>query len=70
MNSMTTITANRGTSTIKTQNLPLRKISGNETITINRGTGVVKVKDIPSTAKPSLKGQRITVCRGTEVIIL
>ena len=67
---MTTITTNRGTSTIKTQNLSSKKISGNETITINRGTDVVKVKDIPSIAIPSLKGQRITVNRGTWVVTL
>jgi hypothetical protein len=71
---MTTITTNRGTSTMNTQGLVFKKVSSklpkNETITINRGTSVIKTKDIPNIAKPSLKGQTITVKRGTEVITL
>ena len=74
MNNMTTITSNRGTSTRNAQGLVFGKKSSkvpqNETITTNRGTSVIKVKDIPTIAQPSLKGQKITVCRGTEVITL
>ena len=71
---MTTITTNRGTSTINAQGLIFKKVSSklpkNETITTNRGTSVIKAKDIPTIVKPSLKGQTITVNRGTEVITL
>ena len=52
MDSMTTITTNRGTSTINTQGLIFKRVSSklpkNETITINLGTGVVKTADIPT----------------------
>ena len=74
MNSMTTITSKRGTSTIKDDGLVFGKKSSvlpkNETITVNRGTGVIKTKDIPNVVKIDLKGQRITVNRGTGVITL
>ena len=74
MNNMTTITTNRGTSTIDTQKLVFGKKSSklpkNETITINLGTSVVKTSDIPTKEKIDLKGQRITVNRGTGVITL
>ena len=74
MNGMTTITSNRGTTTRNAQGLVFGKKSSivpqDETITTNRGTSVIKVKDIPTIAQPSLKGQKITVCRGTEVITL
>jgi len=68
---MTTITSKRGTSTTKDDGLVFGKKSSvlpkNETITINLGTKVVKTADIPTIAKPSLKGQIITVNRGTAV---
>ena len=68
---MTTITSNRGTSTTTDDGLVYGKKSSvlpkNETITINLGTKVVKTADIPTVAKPSLKGQIITVNRGTAV---
>jgi len=68
---MTTITSKRGTSTTKDDGLVFGKKSSvlpkNETITINLGTKVVKTADIPTVAKPSLKGQIITVNRGTAV---
>tara|TARA_R110000824_G_scaffold225301_1_gene412924 strand:+ start:815 stop:1030 length:216 start_codon:yes stop_codon:yes gene_type:complete len=71
---MTTITSKRGTSTTKDDGLVFGKKSSvlpkNETITINLGTKVIKTADIPTVAKPSLKGQTITVKRGTEVITL
>ena len=71
---MVTLTSKRGTSTIDGQGLVFGKKSSivpqDETITTNRGTSVIKVKDIPTIAQPSLKGQKITVCRGTEVITL
>ena len=74
MNNMTTITTNRGTSTINVQGLVFGKknsvIPKNEILTIKRGTDVAKVKGITSIVKPSLKGQRITVNRGTGVITL
>jgi hypothetical protein len=80
---MVTITTNRGTSTIKTQDVMnwagqtfknfekarLAQIK-NETLTTKRGTDVVKVKDIPTITKIDLKGQTITVKRGTGVITL
>ena len=71
---MTTITSKRGTSTIKDDGLVFGKKSSalpkNESITINRGTEVVKTEDIPTQKKVSLKGQTITVKRGTDSIIL
>jgi hypothetical protein len=71
---MVTLTSKRGTSTINGQGLVFGKKSSvvpkNETITTNLGTSVVKTSDIPSVSKPSLKGQKITVNRGTEVITL
>ena len=74
MNGMTTITSNRGTSTRNAQGLVFGKKSSvlpkNETLTTKRGTDVVNSADIPSVSKPSLKGQKITVNRGTEVITL
>ena len=74
MYSMTTITSNRGTATIKDDGLVFGKKSSvlpkNETITVNLGTSVVKTADIPKVTKPSLKGQTITVNRGTGVITL
>ena len=71
---MTTITSNRGTSTTTDDGLVFGKKSSalpkNESITVNLGTKVVKTADIPNFTKPSLKGQTITVKRGTEVITL
>ena len=71
---MTTITSNRGTSTTTDDGLVYGKKSSvlpkNETLTTKRGTDVVNSSDIPSVSKPSLKGQKITVNRGTEVITL
>ena len=71
---MATITSKRGTSTIKDDGLVFGKKSSvlpkNESITINRGTKVVKTVDIPTQKKVSLKGQTITVKRGTDTIIL
>ena len=74
MNSMTTITSKRGTSTIKDDGLVFGKKSSvlpaNETITVNLGTKVVKTEDIPTEKKVSLKGQTVSVKRGTDSIIL
>ena len=71
---MARITSKRGTSTVSTQGLIFGKKSSavpkNEIITTNRGTSVINTNDIPKVSKPSLKGQKITVKRGTEVIIL
>tara|TARA_R100001244_G_scaffold88901_1_gene67734 strand:+ start:336 stop:551 length:216 start_codon:yes stop_codon:yes gene_type:complete len=71
---MTTITSNRGTSTTTDDGLVFGKKSSalpkNETITVNLGTKVIKTADIPTQKKVSLKGQTITVKRGTEVITL
>ena len=71
---MTTITSKRGTSTTTDDGLVFGKKSSvlpkNETITVNLGTKVIKTEDIPSQKKVDLKGQRITVKRGTEVITL
>ena len=74
MYSMTTITSNRGTATIKDDGLVFGKKSSvlpkNESITVNLGTKVIKTADIPTQKKVSLKGQTITVKRGTDTIIL
>ena len=71
---MTTISSKRGTSTTKDDGLVFGKKSSelpaNESITVNRGTEVVKTEDIPTQKKVSLKGQTITVKRGTDSIIL
>jgi len=71
---MATITSKRGTSTIKDDGLVFGKKSSvlpaNETITVNLGTEVVKTEDIPTQKKVSLKGQTVTVKRGTDSIIL
>ena len=71
---MTTITSNRGTSTTTDDGLVYGKKSSvlpkNETITVNLGTKVIKTVDIPTQKKVSLKGQTITVKRGTDTIIL
>lgn len=71
---MATITSRRGTSTIKDDGLVFGKKSSvlpkNESITVNRGTQVVKTEDIPAQEKTDLKGQKITVKRGTDSIIL
>ena len=71
---MTTITSKRGTSTITDDGLVFGKRSSvlpkNESITVNRGTKVVKTEDIPTQKKVSLKGQTVSVKRGTEVITL
>ena len=71
MYSMTTITTNRGTSTMHAEGLIFKKVSSklpkNETITTNRGTSVIKVEDLPTIEKIDLKGQTITVNRGTAV---
>tara|TARA_R110000824_G_scaffold366343_1_gene554997 strand:- start:818 stop:1033 length:216 start_codon:yes stop_codon:yes gene_type:complete len=71
---MTTITSKRGTSTTTDDGLVFGKKSSvlpsNETITVNLGTKVIKTEDIPAQKKVSLKGQTITVKRGTEVITL
>jgi hypothetical protein len=71
---MTTISSKRGTSTIKDDGLVFGKKSSvlpnNESITVNLGTKVIKTADIPTQKKVSLKGQTITVKRGTDTIIL
>ena len=68
---MTTLTSRRGTSTINAQGLVFGKRSSklpkNETITTKRGTDVIKVEDIPTVSKVDLKGQTITVNRGTGI---
>ena len=71
---MTTLTSKRGTSTTTDDGLVFGKKSSvlpkNETITTNRGTEVVKTEDIPIQKKVSLKGQTVSVKRGTDSIIL
>ena len=71
---MATISSKRGTSTIKDDGLVFGKKSSelpkNESITVNRGTKVIQTKDIPTQKKVSLKGQTVTVKRGTDSIIL
>ena len=74
MNSMTTMTSKRGTSTTKDDGLVFGKKSSvlpkNESITVNLGTKVIKTSDIPTKEKIDLKGQRISVNRGTDSIVL
>ena len=71
---MTTITSKRGTSTTTDDGLVFGKKSSvlpkNETITVNLGTKVIKTEDIPTEKKVSLKGQIVSVNRGTDSIVL
>jgi hypothetical protein len=71
---MTTITSKRGTSTTTDDGLVFGKKSSvlpeNESITVNRGTKVVKTEDIPTDKKVNLKGQTVSVKRGTDSIVL
>ena len=71
---MATITSKRGTSTVTDDGLVFGKKSSvlpkNESITVNLGTKVIKTSDIPTKKKIDLKGQRISVNRGTDSIVL
>ena len=81
---MVKISSKRGTSTINAADVKnwagetfknfqkeQLKVAGLDTIlSQKRGTSTIVAKDIPDVAQPSLKGQKITVCRGTEVITL
>ena len=71
---MVTLTSKRGTSTIRGDGLVFKRVTSklpkNEVITYNLGTSVINSNDIPTQKKVSLKGQTVTVKRGTEVLIL
>ena len=44
------------------------QVSGANTVLVtHRGTATVQAKDIPAVSQPSLKGQKITINRGTAV---
>ncbi|RTZ84460.1 MAG: hypothetical protein DSY94_06015 [SAR324 cluster bacterium] len=44
------------------------QVSGANTVLVtHRGTATVQAKDIPVVSQPSLKGQKITINRGTAV---
>ena len=80
---MVTITTKRGTSTKNTevaknwagetfknfQNEQLQKAGSNMLVT-KRGTATIQVKNIPVVAQPSLKGQKVTINRGTSTRVL
>ena len=47
------------------------QISGANTVLVtHRGTATVQAKDIPAVSQPSLKGQKITINRGTTTFTL
>ena len=44
------------------------QVSGANTVLVtHRGTATIQAKDIPVVSQPSLKGQKITINRGTAV---
>ena len=81
---MVKITTKRGTSTADAENLKnwagetfkqiqkerLTAAGGNTDLVQKRGTSTIKVKDIPDVPLPSLKGQKITINRGTSTVTL
>ena len=47
------------------------QVSGANTVLVtHRGTATVQAKDIPVVSQPSLKGQKITINRGTSTTTL
>lgn len=47
------------------------QVSGANTVLVtHRGTATVQAKDIPAVSQPSLKGQKITINRGTTTFTL
>ena len=47
------------------------QVSGANTVLVtHRGTATVMAKDIPAVSRPSLKGQTLTINRGTAVRVL
>ena len=47
------------------------QVSGSDTVLVtHRGTATVMAKDIPVVSRPSLKGQTLTINRGTAVRVL
>ena len=54
----------------KLQNERLQLSGPNTVLTIQRGTNTIQAKDIPAIVSHSLKGQKITVNRGTSVFTL
>ena len=47
------------------------QVSGANTVLVtHRGTATVQAKDIPVVSRPSLKGQTLTINRGTAVRVL
>ena len=81
---MVKISSQRGTSTINAADVKnwagetfknfqkeQLKVAGLDTVlSQKRGTSTIVARDIPDVPQPSLKGQKITVNRGTEVITL
>ena len=51
----------------KLQKERLQVSGGNTVLVTHRGTATVLAKDIPVVSQPSLKGQKITINRGTAV---
>lgn len=78
---MVKLTTNRGTATQninatfgkftqEAQKLQKERldVSGADTVlSTQRGTATIQAKDIPAVSQPSLKGQKITTKRGTNV---
>ena len=60
---MTTITSNRGTSTTTDDGL----VYGKKSSVLPQNTKVIKTEDIPTQKMADLKGQTITVNRGTAI---
>tara|TARA_B100000745_G_C19912613_1_gene306290 strand:- start:311 stop:556 length:246 start_codon:yes stop_codon:yes gene_type:complete len=81
---MVKITTKRGTSITDAENIQnwagetfkqiqkerLTAAGPNTDLVQKRGTSTIKVKDIPDVPLPSLKGQKITINRGTSTVTL
>jgi hypothetical protein len=81
---MVKITTKRGTSVTDAENIQnwagetfkqiqkerLTAAGPNTDLVQKRGTSTIKVKDIPDVPLPSLKGQKITINRGTSTVTL
>jgi hypothetical protein len=81
---MVKITTKRGTSVTDAENIQnwagetfkqiqkerLTAAGPNTDLVQKRGTSTIKAKDIPNVPQPSLKGQKLTINRGTSTVTL
>jgi hypothetical protein len=54
----------------KSQQERLQIAGPNTVLVTNRGTATIQAKNVPSVTKPSLKGQKVTINRGTSIRVL